>query len=268
MCYGRLNSLDLKQRTRLDWRYLLRGLTVLIQYHLIYWYTSDDGYTTYEVNLEAALALAKSGSYITPVQDRFGSVERKIVNELMLLGHATVDDICHAVLETDRIHGQKGRQDENDKGRTGDAVAVGDLTATDERVSHKVRQAMLNLTQGSIIKTVNESHFRSSADNYTEVLRELPSRGLLDKALNKNEKTDFDLKVTKILDNWREGTAELSKELAGIQAGHKRLHHGSQMEQPTKKRRVTKSLQISTETGTDSFNELTVCEEEAFCHYG
>ena len=255
LCRGRLDSLALKQRTQLDWRRLLHGLTILIQQQLVFWYTSEDGYTTYEANLEAALALAKAGSDMTPIQERFGSLERRIVSELATLGYATVNDIIEAVRGTDRTQTGDGRRDKNEKHQT---EHPGKIPANEKLVSEKVREAMIKLTQDGVLKVVNESHFRSLEDNRTEAERQQPPRGPLDKALKKSEQYDYDQRIAKTLQDWRQGNCELSQELKSFKAGDKRPHDGIQKKQISKKRKTSEAAQKIPDYGQETSEGISV----------
>lgn len=244
----------MKQRTQLDWRRLLHALTILIQQQLVFWYTHEDGYTTYEANLKASLALVKVGSYVAPIQERFGSLELKIISELALLGYATVNDILQAVLETDRI----GISDEG-KGRIASSQVEksGQNSANETRVLHGVRQAMLKLAKEGVLKAVNASHFRSPEDNSTEAERKLPPRGPLDNALKKGEQNDYDQKVMKTLEDWRQGTRELREEMGRFKTGDKRPHDGTEPKQTSKKRKtevIAQGISVYNQEISESFS--------------
>ena len=236
-----MDATTLKQRTQIDWRRLLHGLTVLIQQRLIFWYTSEDGFTSYEANLDAALALIKAGSHVTRVQERFGSLERKIVSELVLLGHASLDDIGRAVLTTDYVQGSSESKGEAAKDPA-DHLGTSEKDAANmTRIKNRVRQAALKLAEEGVLKPVNESHFRSRDDNITEAERKLPPRGPLDKALNKSEYYDYHHKISETLESWHLGTRELNGMLQRPKPGEKRQLDNLQKKQVSKKRKMAGS---------------------------
>src|SRR5438045_4012247 len=94
---GRLPLPAIVQHTGLHHQHIRHGLAVLIQQNLAFHYTDPDTLVAfYEANLENAYALVRSGKIIEFVIERHGRLAGGVIQNLLLLGHAKIEDLSNA----------------------------------------------------------------------------------------------------------------------------------------------------------------------------
>lgn len=202
-------------------------MTVLVQQHLVYWATSaEDNNTLYEANHETSYALVRAGKYVKFTEDRHGDFAGGVLSNLLLLGHARVGDLAQAY---ELAWPDTKRPQE----------AVHDLPNSNSQVIPKTKQAgteannqgptleslhltLWDLLKAGTISAVNESHFRSDADNRIEAEKEIPHPKLNWK-FKKEEALDWERTIQQKLEDWRHGSKVERNEITSLQRGKKRL---------------------------------------------
>ena len=203
------------------------------------WFTSsEDTGTVYEANLTNAYALVRSGKYIKTVEDQYGEFAGGVISNLLLLGHVRVGDFAQAYV----IPGDsKGHLNgafvlPNSSLPRGSATKqVDGLDGYRGSTRESLHQALYDLLQASLISVVNESHFRSLADNRSEAEKEIPFQDQYVGKLKKEHEAEREQAIHHKLEDWKYGTKQEREQLAGLQKGKKRLL-GNSGELPKAKR--------------------------------
>jgi DNA-directed RNA polymerase III subunit RPC3 len=161
---GRLPIPLLVQHTRLNPKHLRHGLAVLVQQNLVYHYVELDSRTTYyEANPGAAYALARAGKILTIVKSRYGATAEDVVQNLLLLGHTKVEDLQVA-------YSSKGPASAH--ATTNGATTNG--THADANPTHgQLNYTLCLLLENGIIEPVTEAMFRSPADTYNLIEKDI-----------------------------------------------------------------------------------------------
>ncbi len=252
-------------------------MAVLIQQHLVLWFTSpDDNGTIYESNLTTAYALVRSGKYIKVVEDRYGEVAGGVISNLLLLGHVRVGDLGQAYLPS------KGSKDPV-KGafavsslslplgsvkRQADSLDVNNAS-TVESLHH----ALYDLLRAGLVSAVNESHFRSAADNRSEAEKEVPFQDRLVGKLKKEHEAEREEAIKQKLEDWKYGTKLERQDLVGHRKGIKRPLGNLEETSEAKRQRLYSptTTNVYGETGqfcrpqTSAIGYLDVCECPPSC---
>jgi len=79
-------------------RQLRHGLSVLLQYNLLYW-LDDDGVAIYEANAECAYNLVRTGKILEMIDGSFGAPARDVMQSLLVSGQTRVSDLITAYQE-------------------------------------------------------------------------------------------------------------------------------------------------------------------------
>ena len=225
---GRLQLSLLIHHTGLSSRQIKHSLAVLIQQHLVYHYRPPDGDATfYEADWENAYALVRPGKIINIVEERYGKAAGSVVSNLLLLGHARVDDLAEAYnLGTGRVYGashedvpytnSKGLPNGARKGKTTSTNARG-LTLV------SLHTAIYKLLQAGILAQVHSTQFRSAADNRNEAERVV--QRCLEFAggpKGTKQKAAFEAAVQKQLQAWQLGNDTGIDTMDGLSGSRKR----------------------------------------------
>ena len=200
-------------------------MAVLIQQHLVYWFSSsEDHATVYEANLANAYALVRSGKYIKVVEDRYGDVAGGVISNLLLLGHVRVGDLTQAYVPSKDSKGHlNGSYTFPDS-----ALSNGSTTKQVESLNghgptaDSLHQTLYDLLQAGLVSAVNESHFRSLVDNRTEAEKEVPFQDRYAGKLKKEHEAEREQAVLNKLDDWKYGTKQEREQLAALRKGRKR----------------------------------------------
>ena len=181
------------------------GLAVLIQQHLVLWYTaSEDSETYYEANSRSAYEIIRTGKFIQLIVDKFGEFAGQVFIDIISSGHAEVRHL--AKLYKFVQHGTGQSQSD-----TKSSFEKGPET------SHEPTLEFFHLTLGRLIhagflSAVHESHFRSEADNRSEAAKELRTLAEFKYELKGELKLRFETELEKKLISWRFNT-ELNENL-------------------------------------------------------
>lgn len=199
----------------------------MIQQHLAYWTVSaDDNTTLYEANQETSFALVRAGKYVKFTEDRHGDFAGGLISNLLLLGHARVGDLAQAyrLALPNTMRSQEPAQGLPD---SNSPIIPKAKQANSEANKNGPTLDSLHLTLWDLLKTglisaVNESHFRSDADNRIEAEREIPHPKIKWK-FKKEEELDWARSIQQKLEDWKHGSKVERNEITSFQRGRKRL---------------------------------------------
>lgn len=160
------------QYTSLTSRVLRHGLGVLFQQNLLYARTDPDtNITKYEANPYACYNLIRTGKIIEIVERKFGPSERDLVQTLLMLGHARINDLTQAFTS-----------------RTSRYANGAHKTSTGEIESATQFQAVLaRLIRAEIIETVRADTFRNPADVHQEITQEITKVAVGERSTTKDK---------------------------------------------------------------------------------
>ena len=178
----------------------------------------------YEPNLANAYALARSGKYIKIVEERYGDFAGGVISNLLLLGHVRVSDLAQAYLPS---KGSKGQLNgtyafPNSPLPNGSPTKQAHSPENHGPAVESLHQSLYELLQAGLISAVNESHFRSLADNRTEAEKEVPFQDRYAGKLKKEHEAEREEAISNKLDDWKYGTKLERGEFASVGKGKKR----------------------------------------------
>ena len=223
------------------------GLSVLVQQHLVLWYTSpEDHLTSYEANTAVAYSLVRSGKYIKIAEARAGEYAGKVISNLLLLGHARVSDLMQAYQEGqsksthDRLLAVNYESSSRPK-----SSSYGHADRRNEEQNAILRSiygTLCDLLRTELISRVHISHFRSDADNRSEAEKVVPHPAEY-KAKSKRERdAQHEVAVKRKLKEWKYWTDGGHHAVEEPKAGRKRLHQDSEFQWPEKRQRLHSPL--------------------------
>ena len=177
----------------------------------------------FEANTATAYLLVRSGKIINLAAERMDEFASAIVSNLLLLGHARVGDLMQAYgfhkkgangRLLNAAHGPYGKP-----GTHGSAQTVGDESVSLE----SVQVALIGLLEAGLLSRVNESHFRSDADNRIEAERITKPPGEYKAKSKREQQAQWERSVEQQLDDWRYGTRDEQKNIQDLGKGKKRI---------------------------------------------
>lgn len=246
LCYGRLSLAALQRYAELSSRLAKHGLSVLIQQHLVLWYTSpDDHITLYEANTAVAYSLVRSGKYIQIAEAHAGQYAGKVISNLLLLGHARVGDLVQAYgvgsskgthAHSAVIHGKPGETFSTSFNRTEDRIEGKNTTL------ESIHGTLCDLLQAELVSRVHISHFRSDADNRSEAEKVVPPPGEY-KAKSKRERdAQHEIAVKRKLKEWKYCVNGGEDDFEDFMKGKKRPRQDPESRRPEKRQRLDSPL--------------------------
>lgn len=244
--HGRLSLPALTHLTTLPHRLVKHGLSVLVQQHLIFWYTSpDDHMTMYEANIAVAYSLVRSGKYVKIAEAQAGVFAGKVISNLLLLGHARVGDLAQAYqgvpFKSTHDH-SAATQGSSSKVKSSTSGHTGDITDEQNDTPWSIHETLRSLLRSQLVSQVHISHFRSDADNRREAEKAIP-RAEEYKAKNKKEQeAQHEVAIKKKLNEWKYFTGGRRGEIGGLKEGKKRLHQDNGTQRPEKRQRLSSSV--------------------------
>lgn len=218
------------------------GLSVLIQQHLVLWYTSsDDHLTLYEADTAAAYSLVRTGKYISIAEAQAGEFAGKVISNLLLLGHARIGDLVQAYgvgqskSAHDRLAATPGpgsnplsNSSLHEEGR------IEEQNATFE----SIWGTLSDLLRTELVSRVHVSHFRSDADNRIEAEKVVPKVEEY-KAKSKREQDALhEVAVKRKLKEWKYCIEKEEEGVEDLKKGKKRLHPDPETWRPEKRQRL------------------------------
>jgi len=159
---GRCTIPQLAQYTSLTTRQLRHGLAVLFQQNLLYTRIDPETKitTTYDANPFACYSLVRSGKILEIIEKQFGSAECELVQTLLQLGHARVNDLNQAF----------GSRDSYTNGRTNGSQGHpnGLISSGDDLLL-----VLGRLIQADIVETVRPESFRNPVDIFHDIRQDV-----------------------------------------------------------------------------------------------
>ena len=171
----------------------------------------------------------RSGKYIKIVEDRYGEFASGVIANLLLLGHARVGDLAQAYFapkDSKRPVNGAFALANSPLSRGLVTKKVDSLDSNHDPTMETLHQALYNLLQDGLVSAVNESHFRSVADNRSEAEKVVPFQDRYVGKLKKEQEAEREEAILNKLDDWKYGTKLEREELVGIRKGNKRPHEG------------------------------------------
>ena len=246
LCHGRLSLPALQRYAELSNRLAKHGLSVLIQQHLVLWYTSpDDRVTLYEANTAVAYSLVRSGKYIQVAEAHAGQFAGKVVSNLLLLGHARVGDLVQAygVGLSKGTHSYPGAI----HGRPGEIFSAS-FNRTEDRIEEKdtalesIYGTLCDLLQAELVSRVHISHFRSDADNRSEAEKVVPPPGEYKAKSIRERDAQHEAAVKRKLKEWKYCIDGEEDDFEDFMKGKKRLRQDPEDRRPEKRQRLDSPL--------------------------
>ncbi|CAD6588981.1 MAG: RNA polymerase III subunit C82 [Alectoria sarmentosa] len=241
LCYGRLSLPALLHRTDLSYRLAKHGLSVLVQQHLVLWYTSsDDHLTLYEANTAVAYSLVRSGKYIKIAEAQAGEFAGKVLSNLLLLGHARVGDLVQAygVGQSKSTHdGLAATRGPPSKSLSSMSGLVNGRLKEEIFTLESIHRTLCELLQAELVSRVHISHFRSDADNRIEAENLVPKPEEYKAKSKREQDAQHEAVVQRKLKEWRFCTNEEEDEIEDLKKGKKRLHRDPETRRPEKRQR-------------------------------
>ena len=223
------------------------GLSVLVQQHLVLWYTSpEDHLTSYEANTAIAYSLVRSGKYIKIAEARVGEHAGTVISNLLLLGHARVSDLMQAY----QVGQSKTTYDrllavtpESPSKLKSSSYSHADRRNEEQNATlRSIYGTLYDLLRAELISRVHVSHFRSDTDNRSEAEKVVPHPAEY-KAKNKRERdAQHEVAVRRKLKEWKYWTDEGHHDVEGPKAGRKRSHQDFDLQWPEKRQRLCSPL--------------------------
>lgn len=180
----------------------------------------------YEANQETSFALVRAGKYVKFTEDRHGDFAGGIISNLLLLGHARVGDLVEAY-KLAQPNTKRPQETAPDLANSNSPVIPKTKQPNSEVNNHGPTLESLHLTlwdllKAGLISAVNESHFRSDADNRIEAEKEI-SHPKLKWKFKKEEELDWERSIEQKLEDWKHGSKVERNEISSLQRGRKRL---------------------------------------------
>ncbi|KAG9231006.1 DNA directed RNA polymeras-like protein III subunit Rpc82 [Amylocarpus encephaloides] len=189
---GQLPVKDLMLHTRLTSKKLRHGLAVLAQQNLLYYNTDPETEVTYyEANKDAAYALVQSGKIMQVVENKFGVLTREVVQNLLLLGHSTVSDLCDAyeaqkkqqsrlvdlARQNELRRKEETVEDEQMNGLAKEINGANNHPPVTIATTGQLHTALFRLFDAALIERVVGTMFESPSDVQTKLEREIVQEG-------------------------------------------------------------------------------------------
>ena len=231
----------MRYHTGLSLRQVQHGLSVLVQQQLVFWYTSAEDSTVYEANTAVAYNLLRAGKYVQLAEEQLGSFAAVIVSNLLLLGHARVGDLVQAY-GLDRTEGANDPAAVAYQPSTNginDGSMDTEFSSDNERISlASVHTALRELLGVGFVSLVNESYFRSEADNRTEAGKAVPPPEYFRAKSKRDNEAQRGTAIQEKLEEWKYGTKADKEQYGPIMNVKKRQLDDSSTLQAEKRRRL------------------------------
>ena len=231
----------MRYNTGLSLRQIQHGLSVLVQQQLVFWYRSAEDSTVYEANTAIAYNLLRAGKYVHIAEEQLGSFAAVIVSNLLLLGHARVGDLVQA-------YGLDHTEGANDAAAIAYQPSVKcihngsintECSSDNERISlTSVHMALRELLGVGFVSLVNESCFRSEADNRTEAGKAVPPPEYFRAKSKRDNDAQRETAIQEKLEEWKYGTKTEKEQYGAIMNVKKRQLDDSESLQAEKRRRL------------------------------
>lgn len=204
---------------------------MLIQYHLVFHSTNNDGQSFYDVDWEGAYNIMRAGKIVQIVEERFGQGAGQAVSNLLQFGHARIGDLEDAYKFDSRA---PAPVEEHTNGANGLHKSQ-NKTITNRTQLHSVLYQLLK--SGFIVKVQRRTFFTpADATNEAEVIvkREQFPDG---KVTGPKASAIFASAVNSLKRKWRD---EADDTTAGVKRSAPTNGHG-----PAAKRRRTEGGMVN-----------------------
>ncbi len=220
-------------------------MSVLIQQHLVLWYTSSlDHLTLYEANTAVAYSLVRSGRYIKIAEAQAGEFAGEVISNLLLLGHARVGDLVQAygMGQSESIHNRLAATRGPLSKPLSSSTRQAERHTEEQNATHEsICGTLCGLLRTGLVSRVHISHFRSDADNRSEaenVVRKPEEY----KGKNKRERdAQHEAAVKRVLKEWRHFGDGEEDEVESLMRGKKRPQD-PETRRPEKRQRLSTPL--------------------------
>lgn len=209
---GRHTFPALLHHTSLSPRQLRHSLAVLIQEHLVLWYTSDEnGVTSYEANQEVCCDLIRSGKYLTITEERLQEPATSVVSHLITHGHTSVGLLMQACKSPSDNFTQKKPLRNGFKCKEADKKFANSNYSID-----LLHGTICDLLSSGLIQIVHESNFRPPADNRLEAEKFGPLQDGLNVKMKAAEALEFEIETLNRQYDWKHGTETQRVEISRL----------------------------------------------------
>ena len=222
---------------------LKHGISVLVQQHLVLWYTASDYHqTSYEANTTVAYSLIRSGKYIKVAEIQSGEFAGEIVSNLLLLGHARVGDLVQAYEAGQSQSSQNHLAATRGSPSKGLPSSFGDSERHFGVTTGSLYGTLRDLLRAKLVSRVHTPHFRSDADNRAEAVKVIPKIEEYKAKSTREREAQHEAAIKRKLKEWRYCNFEEEDDVEDHKKGSKRLHQDSEHRLPQKRRRLCPSL--------------------------
>lgn len=215
MTKGRSSIPQLIQYTSLTPRQLRHGLVVLLQNNLLY-YNVESGHAVYTANTDAAYNIVRIGKILDMVGTVYGEEEKEVMQNLLSMGHAKVEDLRDAYQAKFRqaarlapaANGDAQHDDNESTGakknsKTG--LFVNSLAQLDD--------VLCRMIQAELVAMVFEDSFRSPEDRYKSVEEDIIKNFFAGGVRGTKGKEEYASKMSKRLREMRDEPFSLKRKL-------------------------------------------------------
>ena len=202
-------------------------MAVLLQQQLVFWYTSAGDSTVYEANTAVAYNLVRAGKYVQIAEEQLGQFAGAVISNLLLLGHARVGDLVQAY----GISSKDRQPLPNGSGSTTEHNIKNNVTL------ESVHMTLYDLLRVGLVSLVNESHFRSDADNRIEAGKIVPAPEYFKNKTKRENEEQREMAILQKLEEWKYPTAPEKEEVEIFQKGKKRRLEDPEDSQAAKRQR-------------------------------
>ncbi len=231
----------MRYHTGLSLRQVQHGLSVLVQQQLVFWYTSAEDSTVYEANTAVAYNLLRAGKYVQITEEQLGNFAAIIVSNLLLLGHARVGDLVQAY-GLDHTEGANNpaavTPQSSIKPIYNDSINTEGSSDNNCISLASVHMALRGLLRVGFVSLVNESYFRSEADNRTEAGKVVPPTEHFRAKSKRDNEAQRETAILEKLEEWKYGTKAEKEQYLPIINGKKRQLDDLEILQAEKRRRL------------------------------
>lgn len=184
--------------------------------------------TYYEADWKSAYALVRSGKIIKLVEERYGNIAGGVVSNLLLLGHARVDDLA-AVYKLDTARVNKALANDpryvNGEGLPNGVrkVKTNSKTKASGLTLGELHTTIHTLFHAGILTQVQVAHFRSVADNRNEAERIIQRQAEFSSTpRGTKQKVAYEAAVQEQLQEWQRGEKAGMEAVDGVSWSRKR----------------------------------------------
>lgn len=232
---------------------------MLVQAGLIYHHTTHEGRTSYEANPRNAYHLVRSGRIIDDVSKRFGKVAAAVITQILLLGHASVEQLRRS----SRTYSQSAKVPSNTSdGDAGSSLAQVNGPSEDQ-LEVEVDNALGSLIKHGLICRLRQAYLETEADNRQRAEEKVYSQPVLSTAKGTKAKEEHAARVEQVLEKQKDSHIHLTR--SALNGGISQKRKASELDESThqsKKFKLTNAVSTQVAGGDPMF--LNDEEDHAF----